>query len=80
LALVGENLEKPIVGGTKAVGDLIKDAMDIDSGVKDLRIRLLSEDASDLNSVLDLARRANEIAARIREVSVFGGVPIARVA
>jgi hypothetical protein len=38
---------------------------------------MLSEDPADADSVLQLARKANGVAPRIKEISVFGGLPLA---
>lgn len=76
--VVGEHLEKPVFGGAKALGDLVKDAMLVDASIRGLKLRLLSEDRSDRVAMLDLATKTNEVAAKVKELSVFGEVPIGR--
>jgi hypothetical protein len=72
----GENLEKSIVGSSKSLGELISDITHIDCDLRDLQLRMLSEDTSERVVLIDIARNANDIAARIKQISVFGGVTI----
>ncbi len=74
--LVGEHLEKPVFGSAKALGDLVNEAMLVDASIRGLTLRLLSDDRSHRGAMLDLARKTNEVAAKVKELSVFGEVPI----
>ncbi|KVA75684.1 hypothetical protein WL04_02730 [Burkholderia ubonensis] len=75
--LYGENLEKAIVGSNKSLSELIGDTAHVDCDLKDLQLRMLSEDLGERLILIDIAKQANNIAARIKQISVYGNVTIA---
>jgi len=75
--LVGEHLEKPVIGGAKSLSDLLSGAIIAESTLKEVQIRLLTEDLNQRETLIDIARKVNEISATIRQTSVFGGVSLA---
>ncbi|WP_143136645.1 hypothetical protein [Burkholderia ubonensis] len=77
LMLYGENLEKAIVGSNKSLSELIGDTAHVDCDLKDLQLRMLSEDLGERLILIDIAKQANNIAARIKQISVYGNVTIA---
>jgi hypothetical protein len=73
LVFWGEHLEKPLVGQQRSLGELLADVLVAEDGMSEVRLRMLANDAADTSSLMDIARRANEAAARIRKAMVFGG-------
>lgn len=73
-ALLGEHFEKPFIGGQKSLGELLGDAVLVESQIREIQIILIGEEQKDQATILGLARRTNEIAATIKRICVFGGV------
>jgi hypothetical protein len=73
LVFWGEHLEKPLVGQQRSLGELLADVLVAEEGMTEVHLRILANDAADTASLMDIARRANEAAARIRKAMVFGG-------
>ena len=78
LVLVGEHLEKPLVGGARSVSEFLADGLAAEAAFADIRIKLLTQDLSNLEQLGALAREANAAAAKVRQIAVFGGVPGSR--
>lgn len=76
LMLAGEHLDKPLAGGQRSLGDLLADTLVAEATFADVRLRLLSADLKPDGSLLELALRASAAAAKLRHVSIFGGVAI----
>jgi hypothetical protein len=74
--LVGEHWEKPLAGTQRSLGELLVDTLVAEATFADVRLRMAAEDLSRDGVVLELARRVGEAAAKLRHVSVFGGVRI----
>ena len=74
LVFWGEHLEKPLVGQQRSLGELLADVLVAEDSLAEVRLRVLADDAGDTSSLMDIARRANEAAARIRKAMVFGGL------
>ncbi|PNG52806.1 hypothetical protein WDL1CHR_00261 [Variovorax sp. WDL1] len=74
LVFWGEHLEKPLVGQQRSLGELLADVLVAEEGMTEVHLRMLANDAADTSSLMDIARRANEAAARIRKAMVFGGL------
>ena len=76
--LIGEHWEKPLAGTQKSVGELLSETLVAEDIFADVKLRMVAEDLSRGTVLLELARRASEAAAKLRHVSVFGGVPMNR--
>lgn len=76
LVLWGEHLEKPVIGGQRTLGELLSEVLVAESAIAEIRLRLLAEDAEQPAILMENARKANEAAARIRQVWVFGGITV----
>ncbi len=76
LVLWGEHLEKPVIGGQRSLAELLSEVLVAETAMNDIRLRMLSDDAEQSALLMENARRANEAAARIPQVSVFGGINI----
>jgi hypothetical protein len=74
--LVGEHWEKPLAGGQSSVGELLVDTLVAEATFADVKLRLIAEDLTREGVLVELARRAGEAAAKLRHVSVFGGLPM----
>ena len=74
--LVGEHWEKPLAGTQKSVGELLSETLVAEDILADVKLRMVTEDLGRGTVLLELARRAGEAAAKLRHVSVFGGVPM----
>lgn len=75
--LFAEHLEKPLVGGQRSLSELLADTLVAESGIADVRLRLLAEDVTEIDRLVAIATRVSEIAAKIRQICVFGGIPLA---
>jgi hypothetical protein len=73
-ALVGEHLDKPLVGNQKSLADLLGDALSAESKARDLHTELLSGAFEATDSVLAFATKVNEVAASVRAIMVYGGI------
>ena len=78
--LVGEHWEKPLAGGHSSLGELLGETLVAEAAFTDARLRLAGDDLSQDSALLDLARRVSEAAAKLRHVTVFGGVAPVRTA
>lgn len=76
LMLISEHADKPLAGAQRSLSDLLADTLVAEATFADVRLRMLSEDLNRDGTLLELARRVSEAAAKLRHVSVFGGVPI----
>ena len=74
--LVGEHLEKPVIGGDKSLHELLSNAIVAESSFKEVNIRLLSEDLGKIETLVDIAKKVNKISATIKEASVFSGISL----
>ena len=74
--LVGEHWENPLGGTQRSLGELLVDTLVAEATFADVRLRMAAEDLSRDGVLLELARRVGEAAAKLRHVSVFGGVRI----
>jgi hypothetical protein len=72
--LIAEYQEKPLAGTQNSLGELLANTLVSEAAFVDARLRLAGDDLSGEGALLDLARRVSEAAARLRHVSVFGGV------
>ena len=72
--LIGEHWEKPLAGGHNSLGELLGETLVAEAAFADARLRLAGDDLSQGSALLDLARRVSEAAAKLRHVSVFGGL------
>jgi hypothetical protein len=72
--LVGEHWEKPLAGTQSSLGELLGEVLVAEAAFADARLRLAADDLTREGALLDLARRVSEAAAKLRHVSVFGGV------
>jgi hypothetical protein len=72
--LVSEHWEKPLAGGHSSLGELLGETLVAEAAFAEARLRLAADDLSQDGALLDLARRVSEAAAKLRHVSVFGGV------
>lgn len=75
--LIGEHLEKPIIGEAKNLNELAAQLMNTEKSLNEIQIRLLTEDLTKNEILIDITRKANELSSSIKEVSVFGGVSLA---
>ena len=77
-ALVGEHIESPLFGARKSIGELMSEALAIEQEARDAEIALLEIPASPdgAAAAAKLARKANEIAARLRVLEIIEGVRV----
>lgn len=76
LMLIAEHADKPLAGGQRSLADLLADTLVAEATFADVRLRMLSEDVKHEGTLLEVARRAGEAAAKLRHVSIFGGIAI----
>jgi len=74
--LLGEHLEKPLVGGQQSLSDLLVEATQIEASLNEVHVRLLTDDTGDMTKLIDLTKTANQIAANTKRICVFAGIPI----
>lgn len=74
LVLWGEHLEKPVIGGQRSLVDLLSEVLVAEASMADLRLRMLEANSDQPTVLIEIARRANEAAAKLRQVTVFGGI------
>lgn len=69
-SLVGDHLEKPLVGDQKSISEYLRQILEVDSSSKALSIEI----RSGLIDPVKIATKVNEFAAVVREVEVYCGV------
>ncbi|MBU8538653.1 hypothetical protein [Falsiroseomonas tokyonensis] len=75
IALVGEHIESPLFGTRKNLSELIVDLSGIELEIRNAQISVLEIAGSrDNAAAAGLARKVNEIAARLRALEVLEGV------
>lgn len=72
--LIGEAIEKPLIGGGDSVGKLLSNIMVAESELSEIKLRLLVIDPVRRDDLVEIAKRTNSVAATIRHASIFGGV------
>jgi hypothetical protein len=73
-SIIGEHLDRPLVGNHKGLGDLLASALGAEAKVADLRVSLLAGSFGSPEGAVTLAGKVNELAAQVHEIVVFGGV------
>lgn len=76
LVLVGEHLDKPVIGGQRGLGELLADTLLAEEALAEVHLRMLAPESTIPVQLFEIARRANEAAARVRQVWVFGGLSL----
>lgn len=74
LVLWGESLEKPMIGGQRSHAELLSEVLIAEASIVDIRLRMLDVNSDEPAVLFENARRANDTAAKLRQVSVFGGI------
>jgi hypothetical protein len=74
-ALVGEHMDQPLFGARKSLGELITELLDIEREIREQKLELFGMTGPvDAVAALTAARKANELAARLRVLEVIEGL------
>lgn len=74
--LVAEHADKPLAGTQRGLAELLADTLVAEAAFVEARLRMVAEDLSRDGALLELARRVSEASAKLRHVSVFGGLAL----
>ncbi len=75
VALVGEHMDQPLFGARKSLGELITELLDIEREIREQKLELFGMTGPvDAVAALTAARKANELAARLRVLEVIEGL------
>jgi len=77
--LLGEHLEKPVMGGSKSLSELLGNVIAAEPVVQEIKLQLMLDDLTQAGPLMEMARKLNEIAANVKYASLYGGVPLAQV-
>lgn len=75
-ALIGEHLDQPLVGSQKRLAELLGDALNAEAKARSLRFEFVSGTFESRGTVFAFAAKVNEVAAKAREIMVYGGVSV----
>jgi hypothetical protein len=75
--LIGEHLEKPVVGGAKSASELLGSTLTAETELHDIRLDLLTADLTQQDQLVAMARKVSRLSASVKEISIFGGVAMA---
>lgn len=76
-SLIGEHLTQPLIGEAKGGADLLSQTLTAERRARELRLKLLGADFESPADLISFAGVVNELAASIREVTIFGGLRLA---
>lgn len=75
--LLGEHFEKPVMGGSKSLSEILGNVLAAEPAIQEIKLRLMAEDVTQAGPLMEMARKLNEISANIKYASLYGGVPLA---
>jgi hypothetical protein len=74
--LLGEHWDKPLFGDNTSISGLLSDALTTESQIPEVHLTLETLDPTHTDSVVSVVRRVNAIAAKAREIAVFGDIAV----
>lgn len=76
LVLAGEHLEKSLLGSQKSMMEMLGEVAILELGLKDIEVSFLAENLNDRDVVISLARKANEMAVKVKRLCRESGLSI----
>lgn len=74
--LLGEHFEKPVLGGSKGLSELLGNVLAVEPVIQDIKVRLAAEEFMETGVLMDIARQLNGLAADIKYASLYGAVSL----
>lgn len=74
--LLGEHFEKPVLGGSKGLSELLGNVLAAEPVLQDIKLRLATEELMQTGVLVEIARQTNGLAADIKYASLYGAVPL----